>query len=107
MRIKLVETIWCTQKPDCYGGETCDQIEPRWHCFADGDKDSDYQREPLQFDAKRFAPGTKITVSEPHCPHCGEPRSRKFPEPETGSAFDDACECGQFSWKEWEMNEYS
>lgn len=105
-KIELQETIWFTMQPDCYGGATCDQIEPRWHCYADGDKDSDHQHEPLTLDPRRYPPGTKIVVHEPVCPQCQEVRSPKYPEPETGPIFDAKCDCG-FDWDEWTLNEYS
>lgn len=104
---KLRETMWMEMKPNCYGGDTCDQVEPQWHCYADGDKDSDDQRTPLIFDPSEFAPGTKITVSEPHCPSCDEYRGRQFPPPENGPPiFEKKCECG-FDWEAWVLNEYS
>lgn len=99
-------TMWFEQSPDCYGGKTCDQIVPRWHCYADGDKDSDYQYEPLRLDARSFPPGTKITVTEPTCPDCGETRSLKFPAPKRGSLFMDKCSCG-FDWNGWTLDQYS
>lgn len=98
--------MWFTQRPDVYAGKTCDQVEPRWHCYADGDKDSDDQREPLKLDPRRFPPGTKITVEEPICPKCSEPRSIKHPQPKRGSLFVDKCGCG-FDWVEWTLNQYS
>lgn len=101
-----IQTMRFTMEPDCYGGKTCDQVEPRWHCYADGDKDSDRQREPLTLDARRFPPGTKIIVTEPTCPTCGEPRSIKHPEPKNGPLFVAKCRCG-FDWEEWTLNEYS
>lgn len=100
------ETMWFEQSPDCYGGKTRDQIVPRWHCYADGDKDSDHQREPLHLDARRFPPGTKIVVSEPTCPNCGETRPLKFPVPKRGAMFEDKCRCG-FDWNEWTIHQYS
>lgn len=93
-------------QPDCYGGETCDQIEPRWRCYASGDKDSDHQSEPLSLDPSQFPPGTKITVSEPVCPKCDEVRSPKYPPAEDGPMFAAKCDCG-FDWEAWTLNEYS
>lgn len=106
MTIESRETIWFTMQPDCYGGKTCDQIVPKWHCYADGDKDSDYQYQPLLLDPRRFPPGTKIVVSEPVCPQCGDARSPKHPEPKRGPLFDPKCDCG-FDWESWTLNEYS
>lgn len=103
---KLQATMWAEMKPDCYGGKDCDEIEPRWHTYADGDKDASDQHEPLTLDARIFPPGTKVTIEEPHCPQCGEPRYQKFPPPKTGPLFDDKCECG-FDWDEWTRNTYA
>lgn len=103
------ETAWFAMKPDCYGGPECDQIEPRWHCYAEGDKDSDDQREPLSLDPKVFPPGTRIVVIEPTCP-CGMPRGVIFPVTDGGKSepkFEAKCdECG-FDWEAWTLNEYS
>lgn len=104
--IKLHESMWFTMSPDCYGGKSCDKIVPRWHCYADGDKDSDHQREPLKFDARRFPPGTKIIVQEPACPECMEVRSPIYPTPKRGPLFAPKCSCG-FNWDEWTLNEFS
>lgn len=104
--IERQETMWFTQKPDCYGGKTCDKVIPRWHCYADGDMDGDHQREPLHLAARCFPPGTIITVSEPVCPSCKEPREPKYPTPKRGPLFADKCRCG-FDWAEWTLNEFS
>jgi len=101
-----IETMWFTMEPDVYGGKSCDKVIPRWHCYADGDKDSDHQREPLKLDPRSFPPGTKIIVVEPACPDCGEPRSIKYPMPKRGPRFVSKCRCG-FDWDQWVLNQYS
>lgn len=97
-------TMWANQVPDCYGGNTYDKVIPRWHCFAFGDKDSDYQYGPLELDAKCFPPGTKITIEEPTCPQCGELRFPIFPQ--TGPTYEAKCKCG-FDWEAWVIAEFS
>lgn len=104
--IKRDETMWAEMKPDVYGGENCDEILPRWHCYAAGDKDSDYQAEPLTLDARTFPPGTKITISEPLCPSCGEFREPKYPTPKIGPVYGGVCRCG-FDWDAWVLDNYS
>lgn len=74
-------TQWATMKPDVYGGPKCDQIVPRWHVYAEGDKDSDYIRGALKLDGRTFPPGTKVTIQEPVCPDCGDVRSPIYPLP--------------------------
>lgn len=99
------ETMWFTMQPDCYAGPNCDQIEPRWHCYAEGDKDSDYTKEPLSLDPRRYPPGTKIIVMEPTCPECGMIRGVSTKNDQL--AFDAKCdECG-FDWEAWTLDEYS
>lgn len=101
--VTLRATMWAEMKPDCYGGKDCDEIEPQWHCYADGDKESDDIRKPLEFDPRIFPPGTKVTVEEPTCQNCQEFRHLKSSDP---PAFEDKCECG-FDWVQWTLNEYA
>lgn len=84
--------MWAEMKPDCYGGETCDQIEPRWECFALGDKDSEHSAADIILDPTRFPAGTQITISVPVCPECGEQV--------------EICTCG-FDWRAWVIEKYS
>lgn len=102
-------TTWFTMEPDMYGGKECDELVPRWRCYAEGDKDSDHQHEPLSLDPRLYPPGTKITIVEPVCPDCGELRGVNFPKPDKPDAlpaFDAKCDCG-FDWEEWTANEFS
>lgn len=106
MTVERRQTMWAEMRPDCYGGKTCDQIEPRWHCYAEGDKDSDYQRAPLKLDARLFPPGTKVLIEEPVCPQCKEVRSPIYPAPKRGPLFTPKCRCG-FDWETWTLHQYS
>lgn len=101
-----LQTMRAVMSPDCYGGKTCDKIVPRWHGYCDGDKESEMFHEPIKLDARQFPPGTVVVVTEPACPECGEPRSRKFPPPKRGDLFEAKCDCG-FDWQTWTLNEYS
>lgn len=105
MTIETRATMWATMQPDMYGGKECDELVPRWWCYGAGDKDGDHQHDPLALDAKRFPPGTKVTVEEPMCPTCGEIRGVSFPKGKP-PAFDAKCDCG-FDWEEWTANEFS
>lgn len=91
-RDKAMEIMWAEMKPDCYGGETCDQIVPMWECFALGDVDSDHSSDDIVLDPKLFPAGTKISVTVPLCPECSE-------QP-------DICDCG-FDWESWTVEQYS
>jgi hypothetical protein len=104
--VEYTETMWAEMKPDCYGGKTCDKIEPQWWTYADGDKEGGYEHAPLQLAARTFPPGTKIVVSEPLCPQCSEPREPKFPTPKKGPLYAGPCRCG-FDWDAWVLGEYS
>lgn len=88
-------TMWAELSPDVYDGETCDQVRPRWHGYADGDMDSDYS-DTLEFDSKHFPPGTKVLVQEPLCPKCGQ-----IPE------LCRSDECCDFDWDAWIEDRYS
>ncbi len=83
-------------KPDVYGGDACDEIEPRWEAYADGDMDSDTFKTPIQLCCESFPPGTKVTVSVPCCPKCGQ-------QVEICRADDDC----HFDWDKWVQEQYS
>jgi hypothetical protein len=100
------ETMWAEMKPDCYGGQNCDQIRPRWECYAAGDMESEDGLKTISLAARTFPPGTRVVVQEPVCPQCGETRSIKYPPPKRGPLFDDKCDCG-FDWKAWTLEQYS
>jgi hypothetical protein len=105
-KIKMAETMWAEMEPDTYDGPSCDQIAPRWCVYAEGDKDSDTLREPLTLDPRHFPPGTKVVISEPLCPSCGDPRSPIYPVPKTGPIYTGPCHCG-FDWDKWVLEQYS
>ena len=104
--IELRETMWAEMKPDCYGGETCDQIAPRWYTYAAGDKEGGYEHEPLELAAHTFPPGTKVIVSEPVCPQCNEVRAHKYPPIKAGPTFAAKYDCG-FDWDAWTEGKYA
>lgn len=106
MKPETRETMHATMHPDMYGGKGCDELVPRWWCYADGDKDGDYEHRPLKLDAKLFPPGTRVSVREPVCPECGDARSPILPTPAKPPYFDPKCDCG-FDWDAWVANEYS
>lgn len=87
--------ILAEMKPDLYDGDKCDEVRPRWWAYADGDMEGDFT-EVMSFDAKSFPPGTKITVSVPCCPMCGQ-------QVELCST-DDSC---YFDWDNWRDDKYS
>lgn len=103
---KLRETMWAEMKPYCYGGASCDQILPRWDAYADGDMDSDDSLRTLNLNARTFPPGTRVVISEPVCPNCGEGRDVIFPRPKRGSLFAPKCDCG-FDWGAWTRDQFS
>ena len=93
--LEYKEIMWAEMKPDVYDGENCDQITPRWECYADGDMDSDYFDE-IKLHSKSFPPGTKISISVPCCPKCGVIQEL--------CKTDEGCD---FNWEDWTFNEYS
>ena len=95
MTIEYRKTMWAEMSPDVYGGETCDQMHPRWIGFAEGDRDSDYS-DRIEFDAKNFPAGTKVIVLEPECPKCHQVSSL--------CQSDETCD---FDWNRWILERYS
>lgn len=101
--VKRALSMRAEMQPEMYGGDNCDEMEPEWFCYGEGDKDADRQREPLTLDAASFPPGTLIEISEPLCPSCDTYRPPK--EGAWGGPYVDKCECG-FDWKAWEEEQY-
>ncbi|KJS36097.1 MAG: hypothetical protein VR70_14510 [Rhodospirillaceae bacterium BRH_c57] len=96
--------MWATMEPDVYGGDTHDQIVPRWRIYADGDKDADHETGPLELLPSRFPPGTKVTVEEPVCPDCGALREPHWQDNE--QTYGGPCDCG-FDWDGWVLDQFS
>ena len=97
------DVMWGTMEPDCYGGETYDELVPRWNCHAADDKGGPDTSDVVSLAAKTFPPGTTIVISVPVCPECGESSDCAL-EHSTGKMNN--CSCG-FDWVEWARNEYS
>lgn len=96
--MEMSEIMWAEQRPDCYHGDSCDQQKARWFFAAVGDKDTSLDSGPIILDADRFPPGTKLVISVPCCPECGNPvMSVETPA--------EPCGCG-FDWKDWADGEY-
>lgn len=89
--LKMVETSWAEMAPGCYGGEMCDEIEPMWDAYFDGDKEGETSAAHIVLDPTLFPPGTRVVMSVPECPECHEPAG--------------TCDCG-FDWIEWTRNTY-
>lgn len=97
---------WAEMSPDVYAGENFDEIKPRWWAEADGDMDGDFIA-VLKLAAHTFPPGTKVVISEPVCPSCGDLREPVFPRPKEGEPlYSGPCSCG-FDWDAWTLDEYS
>lgn len=104
--VTMRETMSAELKPDCYGGANADRIVHQWDAYAEGDMESEDGLRTLSLAARTFPPGTRVTVSEPCCPSCGEVRSAIYPTPKRGPLFADKCDCG-FDWKAWTLDRYS
>jgi len=90
--MEYFEIMRAEQKPDCYGGENCDELIPMWDAYAEGDKESEHSDADIILKPKLFPPGTIVSVKIPCCPKCG--------------VNAEICECG-FDWKDWAQNKYS
>lgn len=89
------EVAWWEQKPDLYAGENCDEVRPRWYGYAEGDKEGGFDEEIVLL-PDRFPPGTRVVVSMPLCPQCGQIQELCQPE----------AECG-FDWVAWRDSRFS
>lgn len=94
MKMKYKEIAWAEMKPDCYGGEDCDEVIPQWWEFYDGDTEDDEGEESINFAAKNYPPGAKITVTVPLCPKCDEDQEMHNSE-----------DC-DFDWSVWTKDTY-
>ncbi len=102
-------TMWAEMKPDVYAGPRCDKVRPQWEIHADGDMGGADTERALKLAARTFPPGTKITISEPCCPECGElrePVSLMVDPLRKGPLYAGPCRCG-FDWDRWTLDEYS
>jgi len=91
-RLKMREVGRAERTAYCYGGETCDQVEPRWKCFFEGDKDESEDRDDIVLSPVHFPAGTRVTIEVPVCPECDEEA--------------ECCSCG-FDWDAWIIDTYS
>lgn len=101
MPLKYYTIMRAEQKPDVYAGRHCNTHKPRWIGSGDGDKDGDTdvgdRKGRILLDPNTFPAGTKIVISVPLCPTCGD---------DADSAYLKKCSCG-FDWKQWADNEYA
>ncbi|WP_444893426.1 hypothetical protein ACJJIE_02505 [Microbulbifer sp. TRSA001] len=81
--------------PDIYGEPKCDRIEPKWAATSDGEMGVVCGLNSFDLEAKNFPPGTKVVVSVPCCPECGQ-------EVELCRS-DDSCD---FDWDFWVIDTY-
>jgi hypothetical protein len=108
-RLLTRETMHAEMTPDVYAGPTCDQQQPRWHGYCEGDKESESFTDPIALDCKHYPPGTIVTVALPCCPQCGTPRQEDGPmRPDDGAPtkWQAKCDCG-FDWDKWVLEVYS
>lgn len=96
--VKYIEVMWAEQAPDVYDGPNCDQHRPDWRTNELGSKSPDEGgMDVLTLKAEHFPAGTKIVISVPQCPECGD---------DAQSQHDGKCVCG-FDWKGWTNDQYS
>ncbi len=79
-----------------YGGESCEEHEPRWDIYAEGDRDNVVDKSPIILKCELFPPGTIVTVEVPVCPECGL-------DAELCRSNEDC----DFDWKQWAEDRYS
>jgi hypothetical protein len=95
MALDYVQIIAWEQKPDLYSGDNCDQTRPRWHGYAEGDKEGGFD-ETIELTPDRFPPGTIVKVLVPACPDCGLDMQ--------SCSENDTCD---FDWDQWIQSRYS
>ena len=96
--------MWGDMEPDTYAGDDCDGIVPSWTVCGEGDKDGP---EPIGgtviLAASTFPPGTRVVVSVPECPDCGETADMAL---DHKAGIMGPCSCG-FDWENWTREVYS
>ena len=98
------QTFW--MEPDCYDGESCDKLRPRWMTsYPKHGKEEDGEVLKLEIDASSMPPGSRVTIEVPVCPKCGDPADIKVDCLEKHKEWPD-CDCG-FSWNEWAKNNFT
>ena len=102
--VRYVDEFFAEMHPDVYGGESYEEHIPEWYAWGEGDKDGPGPvGDILQFDAKQWPAGTKLTIEIPCCPECEFPATYHIPlEQEDAKCI----ECG-FDWREWTADRYS
>ena len=99
-KLKYREVMWAEQAPDVYDGPNCDQHRPDWRTNEDGSGEVDTGgQDILELAASTFPAGTKVVISVPLCPTCGD-------SADLGHHMGGKCDCG-FDWKAWANDEYS
>ena len=93
------------QEPDCYDGDSCDQMRPRWMTSypKEGDEE-DGETLKLEIPAALMPPGSRVIIEVPGCPECGDSADINGLD-ELHKAWPD-CDCG-FSWNKWAQGNYS
>lgn len=96
--LKYIEVMRAEQAPDVYAGPNCDGMRADWRTNELGSKEPDTGgMDTLTLAAEHFPAGTKISISVPVCPNCGD---------DAQSADGTKCQCG-FDWEEWARDKYS
>lgn len=99
--MKYIEVMWAEQYPDIYSGSNCDEIKADWCTSELGGKEGPTGgMNEIGLRADTFPPGTRVTISVPVCPECGESSELAF------HCKNDRCDCG-FDWKSWITDKYS
>jgi len=101
-KIEYTESDCIRMEPDCYDGDDCEDLRPRWNAGVEKEGDCSLG-DQLTFLAKHFPPGTRIVIETPICPNCDESADMNTPI-EFGREWPD-CDCG-FSWSNWAREEY-
>ena len=94
MGMKYRTIMWGEREINYYGGDTCDQLIPKWRVDVEDDMGQQTINDnyPIVMDPSMFPPGTTIMVSVPCCPICDETM--------------ETCSC-RFDWDQWAANKYS
>ena len=93
-------------EPDCYAGESCDKLRPRWMTsYPKEGKEEDGETLKLEMPAAMFPPGTRVTIEVPVCPKCGDPADMNGSDGKSHKNWP-RCDCG-FSWTKWVKDTFS
>ena len=98
------DIAWAELQCDVYDVKT--EKTKSWYAYVDGDMDGDSDTGPFVVYVQHHPPGTKIVVSVPLCPKCGQDRSDCEEEQRNRDPADSDIDDCAFNWKMWDEERF-